>query len=187
MDRQIRRIEVLPNARPDEIEYLIENMRPEDVEEAEAWGLERDELLLNLPLFTSGPSWVVYHGDSPIFAMGLYPTHHRAFNVWGFGAPAANKYMGELGRWMRANWFEEVFAMIGARRIEVKVPLKSERAWMWLMWLGAKLDCKLKRFGVRGEDFLLLSYTDEDYRNACACSAAEAAAARCQLPSPAHP
>lgn len=171
----MRRISVLPNARPDEIEKLIEEMRQEDQEEAAAWGLEKDELLLNTPLFTSGPSWVVYWDDRPVFAMGLYPTHYRAFNVWGFGSDEANKVMGELGRWMKRHWFEEVFQMIGARRIEVKLPIGSEKAWTWLMWLGAKLEGKLKRFGVDGQDFIILSYTDEDFR-ACAYSAGAKAA-----------
>lgn len=150
----------------DELDYIASNLRHEDEEELKAWGLDPSFLVSNENAFCQhGLQWCVWREGKPVFALGLQPQLHRTYSVWGFGTPEANQIMGELGRWMKREWFDEVFGFHRARRIEAKVPLSSDKSWHWLMWLGAKLETRMPRFGAEGQDFLLLSFTDKDYED----------------------
>lgn len=150
-----------------ELQELADRCRQEDRDEAEAWGTtwaNAAEMIVSAQSRIESRAWIVYMDDSPVFAFGLVPAQSGVYTLWGFGTSDTPKIVRPLVRWGRKHWIHDMFGPTSdIRRIEVRVPIRSTHSWPWLQRIGCEIEGRLRAFGVHGEDFLLLSYTRNDY------------------------
>ena len=146
----------------DDVLAVLDDLRKEDVEEVAAWGLVPDDLPIMVTSSAVSDSNVAYLDGKPVFAWGLSKQRDGVYALWGFGTPDTRKIIRPLTRFGKTEWLPAIFASGLVRRIEVHVPLKSSHSWSWLMWLGCKIETRLRYFGAQGEEFLLLAYTKDE-------------------------
>lgn len=154
------RVDLSPSQ--EDILSVIDDMRSEDVEELEAWGFVPDDMRMVVTASNVSDSNVAYLDDRPVFAWGLSKQRDGVFALWGVGTSDTRRIIRPLTRFGKTEWLPSIFASGLVRRIDVHVPLKSSHSWSWLMWLGCKIETRLRYFGAQGEEFLLLAYTEDE-------------------------
>lgn len=145
------------------MEHIVERLRPEDVDEAEAWGLNRFAVRDTLLALDLSKAWVVYKDRDPVFIFGLKHLVGKTWTLWGLGTPEAKAILRPMSKWATRVWTPAAFSCGLIDRIEVRVPLSSSGSWGWLLWLGGNIDARLNCFGAHGEDFILMSMTRTGY------------------------
>lgn len=150
----------------EDFEVIFSDIRPEDVKEMEAWGVAPPDLLRSLLVAPLASANIVKLDGRPVFAWGLTLVRSGVYALWGFGTPETKKIIRPLTRYCKETWLPFIFGTGKVRRIEVFVPTTSEHSWMWLMWIGCRIETRMKYFGANGEDFFLLSYTTDEFNKA---------------------
>ncbi len=145
-----------------DIDTVAKNMRPEDVAEFDCWGLSLEQAVEVFKAAPRSHAKVALVDNKPVFAWGISKARGGCYGLWGFGTPEAKKIIRPLTRYGKTTWLPGVFATGEVSRIDVHVPLKSSHSWSWLMWLGCKIETRLRYFGAHGEEFLLLAYTVDE-------------------------
>lgn len=155
--------DVLPCATDAEISEVVDNLRPVDDAEVAAWGFESDDLRKYRHDDKNSPMWTVFHDGHPVFIVGLSRSHGDTYTLIGFGTPEVRKVMLSLSKWVQDDFLPTAFEIVRARRIEARLPIAADKNWRWLLSMGMKIETKLREFGARGEDFVQLSYTRQQY------------------------
>lgn len=101
--------------------------------------------------------------DEPVFVWGIV-NHNGIATLWGFGTPRTRRVIPAATRFGKRWWLPKVFEEGAVRRIEVRVPLKSQHSISWLRKLGMTVESwDVQHHSVNGEQAVQLAYTTREY------------------------
>ena len=146
--------EFIRKATPADVEYLIANVRPEDVEEVDAFdGSTIRESLEELPDLDNTEAWEVDGKVVCLFGVTPVPEYPGTGVIWMLATKEFNKYT----RLFPAR-SKEVIADAVHRYYYIfnYVHSKNEKSVNWLRWLGFECS-EPKPMGPRGELFTKIS------------------------------
>jgi hypothetical protein len=136
------------------MQYVCEHLRDVDRHECFATRFHDNPKALAAEISSYGPiSWVVFHNDEPVAALGaveLWPGH---WNVWAFGTDQWPKVVKTITKHISRVMIPGL-AACGARTAGAYVHADHEEACRWLAWLGAS-PTPLENWGKNGEKFIL--------------------------------
>lgn len=100
---------------------------------------------------------VVYVEDRPVAVIGAVMTRPNSLALLMFATREITAVGLPLTRWLRREWLPRM-AGAGVHRIEAASILGYPDMHRWLRSLGLKRETLMKRFGKRGESFLLYAW-----------------------------
>lgn len=100
---------------------------------------------------------VVYVEDRPVAVIGAVMTRPNSLALLMFATREITTIGLPLTRWLRREWLPRM-AGAGVHRIEAASILGYPDMHRWLRSLGLKREALMKRFGKRGESFLLYAW-----------------------------
>lgn len=148
----------------DGVEFIADNMRPEDLYECAAHGFAPAQLpdAVSMLLHRGvGHMFIDAQTRDPVFVWGVSEAAVRGvYQLWGFGTDKTRRAMPKITKWGLRVWLPAFpFLHPDARRIEVRVPVSSAHSIGWLRKLGMEIEARLPRYSVHGEDFFQLAMT----------------------------
>lgn len=141
---------------------IFENLRPIDKFEFECAGLHWPYTEV-VSMVTDKDAFVISYDLEPVFAFGAMRAGHTA-HLWGFGTERATRVIPAVTRLVKNWWLPHLFENDGVKRIEVRVPLKSQHSISWLRKFGMTVEAwDLQDNFVNGEPGVQLAYTTREY------------------------
>jgi len=156
----VNRVQVLSPAFPLDVAHVVDRLRPEDVAEAMAFGLDP----------VRGP-WVTYQyaydsfvasvDGEPAFVFGTVQLLPGVRQVFGFGTAKTGKAIPAITRFCKDTWAARLIND-GVRRVQVMVPQSSGRSLKWLTAGGFKIECTMEGYAIDGSPMVQLVYSKDD-------------------------
>lgn len=168
----MRRVQVLSPASPLDVEHVVDRLRPDDVAEALAFGLDPVRGPQTTFEFATDSHVATVDGE-PTFVFGSIQLLPGVRQVFGFGTPRTYRAMPEITRYGHRVWTSQLVDA-GVRRLQVQVPVSSRHSMRWLDKVGFKHEFTMPNYAVDGGAVAQLVYSREDLV-LCAFSAAVAA------------
>lgn len=145
--------------RPQEIDYVMQNLREASREEIELQGL--DPMIFGKRLHENELNWVIYNGSAPAALIGAMPVRKgQVYTLYGMGTPHWIDVWRLVTLVARRDMFASVRAT-GAFRAHCVSPSWHEDTHRWLRVLGASHEVDLPLWGINGEDFKMFSWLRE--------------------------
>lgn len=148
----------LDSPQTEDLKYIADNMRPEDVAEIEASGVYPSPFVaLQKSVLVSRDTWVAKYGEEPlcVFGVGTVKLMSTALGFpWLLSTPAVEKHPGALLRIGR--WHVER-ALKTFDILENYIDARNTKAIGWLRWLGFSFDASPVLVGPGRTPFLRFS------------------------------
>jgi hypothetical protein len=155
---------------PDPLNYILDNLRPDDREEIEAVrGEGFDHMacaiqLCQLAQAAQGMGWIFWRADTgaPTAVLGAYAMTPTCAGCWAFGADGWPRVVRSVTRHIRRVMVPALL-QAGFHRAECRALAKREDTKLWLNSLGWRAEAALSEFGVRHEDFTLFAWLANEH------------------------
>lgn len=157
-------IEIIEDPSYSQILTVARNMREWDRREIFSMGVVRTPEDLSehcLRSFYKG----VLRTDHPVAAFGFSGNWDGYCQAWMFAAPDWAAGALALTKYARRSILPWLFFEAGIRRIEARSMVGHVQAQKWMRILGATELCKLRDYGLNGEDYLLFELCRSDFEN----------------------
>lgn len=105
-------------------------------------------------------AWVATVDGQPVQAFGVIPETLSVLRAWAFGTPNRWPAVPEMTRFVWSMFDRHVLA--GITRIEARAIEGHEAAHRWMRRMGAS-ETPLPYWGMNGENFILFSWTQENW------------------------
>jgi hypothetical protein len=152
---------VLEGAEPDDIRYVLENLREHDIREARAFGHDPD-IVLPAIVYGATDVFTAFHGGAPVFIFGTHEVVPGVRQLFGFGTERTHRVMPVVTWFTRSFWLPELFEN-GVRRIQAHVPDDSIASIQWLQSFGMFRETTMVGFAVDGSMMVQLAFTQREY------------------------
>lgn len=145
----------------DQINVVLDNMRPDFKHEFEAVGLIPQLVGLRMVRSSFVSVYAALDGE-PQFILGAVPQVQGVYGIWGFGtqkttrvAPAVTKYINDC-------LIPGAFGSGMATRLEIRVPETSTWSWNWLCGhCGFEPECRIP--GYSATPHIQLRFSTQEY------------------------
>lgn len=143
---------------------VLQRLRTSDEEEFELFGvgpLNFVDALTNGRVLPHG--FVASLDGLPVFAFGAVEHTPGVCQLWGFGTDKTPRVLPAVTQFIFEKFGPELFRL-GARRVQVLVPLKSKRSFQWLTeHLGMRVETIMPDYCTDGSPMAQLVYTRKEY------------------------
>lgn len=145
------------------LESIVANLREADRRELAAQRWTDD--LTSVPgdiINHCGPfMWVVEYEGVPVAAVGAVQQWPGVVSAWMFATDSFPKVGFYLTKFIKKAMIPSL-VRLGCHRCEARSIEGHTEAHRWLRLLGATEECRLKRYGKGGEDFLVFRWDRPD-------------------------
>lgn len=149
-----------PDFCKDELEAVINNLRPSDLHEAAVLGRNGTDVADRCrQVIGSTPLvYLVCLDGQPVFIWGATALLDHFVVLWGFGTVDTPKVVPAISRYLVRRWLASM-GRAGVSRIEARLPTSCSDSLRWLKSWGMREECVLLGATVNGEPLTQLSYT----------------------------
>lgn len=143
-----------------DVDRVCDNLRDEDLFELSCTDntpADAAQLAKN-----ASDTYLVELDGAPVFVGGIHRVEQHLGFVFGFGTEKTTRIIPQTTRYIRGTWLPWAFQR-GTRRLEVRVPMRSQNSIMWLESLGFKVECALPGYSVNNEPHFQLALTRGSY------------------------
>ncbi len=151
---------IVDGADPDDVAYVIENMRESDIREGAVLGFEADDAAGVVS--HSHDVYTAYLGNEPVFIFGTVDVVPGVRQLFGFGTDRTHRVIPHVTWFTTTYWLPDLFDL-GVRRIQAHIPETSIASVRWLQSFGMFREASMAGYGVDGSTVLQLAFTKREY------------------------
>lgn len=141
----------------DVIEYIIMNLRREDLEEAESDETQLTEFVdfIENKIEIEGAFVTGFAiNDEPVCIIGSVPVWSGVRDLFTISTNKFGEIAIAVTRWAK-NVLTPALKQSGAHRVHSYSLKKHEKVHRWLEMLGAEREAELRKFGANKEDYVI--------------------------------
>lgn len=151
---------MLPDPKPEEIQYVCDNLRSRSAEDIFGVTDQSTNQFAQGLIYSSGFKWVGYANGLPAALIGAYPIHPGVWGLFGFGTDDWRLIWRDVTRVARRDMMTAV-SDAGAHRAHCVSPSDHKETHAWLRMLGATVETPMPKYGIDGQDYLMFAWVKE--------------------------